>query len=491
MADIVARTRCLLLRASTSAAHPAARSELDEAVARLDGPLTVAVAGRVKAGKSTLVNAMLGQDVAPTDEAECTRVVTWYRDGPTYRVEVVGRDGTREHRPFRHGAAALDVDLGRPVGEVERLEVWLPSKRLREQSLVDTPGLASLSTEVSARSIEALADEEEPAVADAVIYLLRHMHSSDVRFLEAFHGSELAHGSPVNAVGVLSRADEVGLCRLDAMTIAERVAGRYRDEPALRRLCPVVLPVAGLLASASSLLREDEYRAVGALATAALDDTIDLLLTAEGFATSPTSVVAADLRGRLLARLGLYGVRLGVQLVRTGLAPSSQALAAELHARSGFAELRKVLQTEFVARSQLLKARSSLAILDNVLAGGGVGDPQGLQRDAEELRSGAHEFEEIRLVHLIRSDGLAARDDQLAELELLLGGAGHDGVRRLGLDADAPEPEVRQAAAEALGRWQRVVEHPLSGVALRSAARAAARSCEAILVADRLDEPLG
>ena len=51
----------------------------------------------------------------------------------------------------------------------------------------------------------------------------------------------------MNAVGVLSRADEIGGCRLDAMEAADRVARRYEADARLRRLCPVVVPVNGLL----------------------------------------------------------------------------------------------------------------------------------------------------------------------------------------------------------------------------------------------------
>ena len=37
---------------------------------RLEGPLRVAIAGRVKAGKSTLLNALVGERLAPTDAGE-------------------------------------------------------------------------------------------------------------------------------------------------------------------------------------------------------------------------------------------------------------------------------------------------------------------------------------------------------------------------------------------------------------------------------------
>ena len=106
-------------------------------------------------------------------------------------------------------------------------------------------------------------DDERPSIADAVLYLLRHTHGSDLRFLEAFHDDDLARGTPVNAVGVLSRADEIGACRLDALDVAARVAARYESDQRVRRLCPLVVPVAGLLGQAGTTLREEEYRGAG------------------------------------------------------------------------------------------------------------------------------------------------------------------------------------------------------------------------------------
>src|ERR1700753_3199292 len=67
---------------------------------RLAEPLRVAIAGRLKAGKSTLVNALIGRRGAPTDVGEGTRVVTRFRYGTADRIDVVTRDGRRHSLPL-------------------------------------------------------------------------------------------------------------------------------------------------------------------------------------------------------------------------------------------------------------------------------------------------------------------------------------------------------------------------------------------------------
>ena len=81
---------------------------------RLDEPLRVAIAGKVKAGKSTLLNALVGEELAPTDAGECTRIVTWYRDGITYRVTLEPGQGEPRQVPFTRDGGAIDVDARRP-----------------------------------------------------------------------------------------------------------------------------------------------------------------------------------------------------------------------------------------------------------------------------------------------------------------------------------------------------------------------------------------
>jgi Dynamin family len=470
-ADLLDLVRTLLDRAAAELTDPAVRARLVEARRRVDEPLRVAIAGKIKAGKSTLLNALVGEELAATDAGECTRIVTWYADGPTYQVLAFRRDGTTEPRPFNRVGGAVQISLGGPAEEIDHLEVRVPSARLRRHTLIDTPGIASLSTDVSLRTMAFLeAEGERAAQTDAVIYLLRHMHASDVRFLESFHGDGLSNGTPVNAVGVLSRADEIGGCRLDAMEAAARVAARYASDERLRRLCPVVVPVAGLLGAAGATLREEEFRILAAVAERPMDEVVELLLTADRFAAGGAGAQ------RVLDRLGLFGVRLSVRLIRERAVADSADLARALTRHSGIERLRDVFTAQFVGRSEVLKARSALAVIDECLR-----PDSALAAEAERIRASAHEFVELRLLHLIRSGRLPGTTDQLAEMDRLLGGAGGAAHDRLGLPADAPPTRIAAAAQAALARWQAVAEHPFSARELRTAARAAARSCEGVL----------
>ena len=76
------------------------RAELD----RIDAPLRVAIAGKVKAGKSTLLNAMVGEMIAATDAAECTKLVTWYQYADVPRLTLYPKLGAPRQLPAAAGA---------------------------------------------------------------------------------------------------------------------------------------------------------------------------------------------------------------------------------------------------------------------------------------------------------------------------------------------------------------------------------------------------
>jgi hypothetical protein len=453
---------------------------------RLREPLRVAIAGKVKAGKSTLLNALVGQELAPTDAGECTKVVTWYRDAPTYRVQLRPKKGEPVQVPFQHEDGAINVDLANfDAEDLESIDIDWPSPALRRMTLIDTPGIASLSTDVSQRTKAFLTPgEDEVTAADAVLYLMRHVHSEDVRFLEAFHDEELAQATPINAIGILSRADELGVARTDAITTAQRIADRYRTDPKMRTLCQTVVPVAGLLAQSAQGLREDEFKALAAIAGGPRDATAEMLLTVDRF-TDPdlTSPITGVEREHLLYRFGLYGVRVATVLIRDGLAKSAPELARELLARSGLDELRSILESQFGGRSGLLKARSALLAIEAVVSEWPREGADRLSLEVERIQAGAHELAEIRLLNALRAGNVPLKDDVLLEAERLLGAEGTDVRSRLGLAVDADARAAADALTAAITRWQRRAESPMASREASDAARVLVRTCEGLIEA--------
>ena len=399
----------------------------------------MAIAGKVKAGKSTLLNALVGEALAPTDAGECTRIITWYRNGPTYRVTATLDDGSERGLAFRRDDGALDIDLAElPAERVSRLVVDWPSSRLAATTLIDTPGLESTTPGVSDRTQSFLGtgglDTAAPGEADAVLYLMRHVHRSDLAFLEAFRDDAHAGASPISAIAVLSRADEVGACRLDAMTAAQRVAANWRDDPRLRRLCQTVVPIAGLAAEAGATLREDEYRALATLAARPRAEVDALLLTTDRFVADVDCGVTPIERESLLERLGVFGVRLAVSLIRLGAAPTATTLAGELTGRSGITGLRTTLATVFAERRDVLKSRVALAGIDAAL--GSLDHPryEQFRIELERIEANSHEFTEVHLLNAVRAGDLRLRPSELAEVERLLGRIGGPVRERLGID---------------------------------------------------------
>jgi hypothetical protein len=134
--------------------------------------LRVAVGGRLNAGKSTLVNALLGQKLAATDATECTKLVSWFTFGLINQVVVQLRNGQAVPLPAQPLATAV-AKAGCPPGEIAVIEVKSSNRTLaREYTLVDTPGLDALSG-LDEMSLNALSQ------ADVLLYVMPHPGEND------------------------------------------------------------------------------------------------------------------------------------------------------------------------------------------------------------------------------------------------------------------------------------------------------------------------
>ncbi|MEU4155364.1 dynamin family protein [Actinoplanes sp. NPDC026670] len=486
--NLTDRTRDVLGQAITVYRGTADAARLTAVRDRLDAPLRVAVAGRVKAGKSTLLNALVGERLAPTDAGECTRIVTWYRDGHAYQVQALIRNGQMRNLRFTRDDGPVTVDLdGLDAATIDQLTVTWPARALRTLTLIDTPGIGSLSDQNSRHTWDLLVPDDEETPADAVVYLLRHLHPGDIEFLRAFHDTEVSRPSPVNAIGVLSRADEIGAGRPDSMASARRIAARLGTDANVRRLVQSVVPVAGLLAETAVTLTEIEVAQLRKVAALPVKQAEELVLSADRFASAMPELGLTDLeRVALLTRFGLFGVRLTSTLLRREVATTASALSKELADRSGLTQLRDIIGSLFLERRDILKSRSALLALAEITRARPRPGGAAVSAAVEEIMASAHPFNELRVLSSLRAGWITGKPEVVADLERLIGGSGSATSERLHLPPDASAGEQSKTCLDALARWQRRAENPLTSYEMTVAARIAIRSCEGMLA--RLDQ---
>ncbi len=453
-------------------------AKLETLRTRLDEPLRVVFVGTVKSGKSTLLNALLGEQLAPTDARECTRIVTWYRHGRSPSVRARHAiDGTVSI-PIRRQDQRLELDLDHlDAGEIEWLDVTWPASPLAEFTLIDTPGTASISTAISERTQEFVAPGGGMSGADAVVYLLRSLHAHDVEFLRTLSERSGVESS-MGAIAVLSRADEMGSGRLNAMAVVNKAVDRLREDPTLKAACETIVPVAGLLALAGQTLRQSEFVHLAEIAKLPDADLTHVLVSADRFITADIDgMPSPPVRDQLIRRLGLFGVRLAIAMIRTG-AHDAAALSQELVKQSGLEDLRRIIDVHFRRRHPQFKAHAILLDLHRVLTDHPSPEAAVLLAEIDEQLADAHAFREMKMLGRINSSRLTLSPDEQRELERLIGGQGASPRERLGASRDEG---LLPLAADALRKWRTLAGHPLLDPETAEACSLAARSCENIV----------
>ncbi|SFI25660.1 dynamin family protein [Jannaschia pohangensis] len=94
-----------------------------------------ALMGEYSAGKSTLLNLLLGNDFLPTQVTATNMPVVWLTYGETRTGQALTRDGQ---------LTEFDIDKFREAGEknVLLLRISLPAEILKTTDIVDTPGIS-------------------------------------------------------------------------------------------------------------------------------------------------------------------------------------------------------------------------------------------------------------------------------------------------------------------------------------------------------------
>lgn len=467
---------CHRLQSQVSARTAAGFAEV---LRRLGAPLQVAVAGRIKSGKSTLVNALIGRRVAPTDIGECTRLVTRFQYGTVDRVEIVFTDGRKQVLPFA-ADGMIPAELGVDIEQVSHIEAYLTNAVLQGMTVIDTPGLGSLDAASVSRTEQLLGaakhrkdeDDEEGsdelddtsrnavAGAEAVLYVVTQgVRADDQQALAAFTAATASReAGPVNAIAVLNKADTIAPESVDgadgdvwkaATILAEKQASTLKPRVA------DVLPVIGLIAESAESGGFTSADAEALRQLAALDDDIlqTMLISADIF-TSWECDVPSGTRLRLLEKLDLFGISHAVEAIRKEPEITAGALRRSLLDASGLEAVRQRLSIVFAARADGIKAAAALASV-TALAHASA-DPAERQRvhDAIEVLLAKPEAHQLRLLEALTlvASGAVDMPEDLSE-EVLRVGSNADIGAQLGKPG-APRQELAAHALERAGWWR-------------------------------------
>ncbi len=128
-------------------------------------PFTIVVCGSFKRGKSTLINALVGEDVVPTDVTTETITLNRVCYGEHSNVLILDNGKRMLLTDDQIHRNELDRILASLDGDTYQLEIRRPIELLKQINIVDTPGLDD-----SLQNFDALVSEEL-VQADAVVYV--------------------------------------------------------------------------------------------------------------------------------------------------------------------------------------------------------------------------------------------------------------------------------------------------------------------------------
>lgn len=193
----------------------------------LMSPCVLAIAGKVKAGKSYLVNNLLGVDLALTGTSETTATINVFKKGvPPDAIHPIlchYIDGHKEwvSKSFLDSIQGTSDQSLKIASQIEKLVFYVNEGTILEDvTLVDTPGIgADVGDDGDSHQIQTDAyfklreRHQQDTItlsnsADAIIYLFNTVPTeTDKDFLLALHNGGKGLTS-LNGIGILSKIDK-------------------------------------------------------------------------------------------------------------------------------------------------------------------------------------------------------------------------------------------------------------------------------------------
>lgn len=185
----------------------------------LTNPLKIVLMGEVKAGKSTLLNSLVGKEVSYMNVVEATASILEVKYGEEIKAVIQKKDGRQEVKySIEELNAILDENRSKMefFKEIEKIIVSMPLERLKEITIVDTPGLNTITIENAKKT------ENYILNSDVIIWVVNghHLGQRDV----SINLDEVRRlGKPI--ICAVNRIDEIDCDREELIEYIEGEMG--------------------------------------------------------------------------------------------------------------------------------------------------------------------------------------------------------------------------------------------------------------------------
>lgn len=336
--------------------------ELESGVKR---PFNIAVFGRMKTGKSSLINALLGKDLAITGVEETTATVNVisHSDDAALRDKftVHWKDRPPETFPLERLAgdwSGKSKEVVEKVAKTAFIQLYSDDPALEYHEIIDTPGTGSVVSDHE-KVAQAFLDPsvQEGRKADALVYVFGiNGRETDEENLKTFREGCLPSSRPYNSVGVLHKWDATywnsGGDWNEIRSKAERL--KWQMSSVVADVIPVSAPIAAIAARAS----DEDLAAILAIITTKGPKRIDELLQDDEDWNDDADCRA--LRKRFLVPWICFRVCIR-EAIFLGDGATADSLRSRLRDLGGLDQLRSFLDRNFFKSAQLIRQRQQYA----------------------------------------------------------------------------------------------------------------------------------
>ena len=345
-------------------------AQVRELKAKIGKPFNIAIFGRMKAGKSSIVNAILGRDLAVTGVNETTATINIISRATSSEqcstFEVHHKDNTVEKFPIERLSVDWTGKSDAVKARVERtayIQLFSDAPSLMVNEIIDTPGTGAVVSDHE-KVAQAFLDPsvQEGRKADALVYVFGvNGKESDEKDLKKFREGTLAQSFPYNSVGVLHRWDltfwnskgdwgEI-ICKCERLK--KQLAGIVAD----------VIPVSAPLARIAHRASDEQLCRVLAVACRSSKQQIETLLEDEDDWD--------DDDGRRLLKKEINSPWICFAIVvreaqKLGNTASPAALRRRLSELGGIDKLNTFLDRNFYKDSELIRQQNQYRKLEDI-----------------------------------------------------------------------------------------------------------------------------